>query len=113
MFALQILIEVMIFSVAASTLVRRRAESACVPSSLLGTRSSKTSTLPLDTPVIDSNDDTRELVTIELHKGTVGLGFCIEGGRDSPRGDTPITVKRLFKGMPSKLCLGYYFHTEL
>ena len=41
-------------------------------------------------------------VSIEMHKGTVGLGFCIEGGRDSPRGDTPITVKRLFKG---KMCL--------
>lgn len=35
---------------------------------------------------------------VELHKGAVGLGFCIEGGKGSPLGDRPITVKRLFKG---------------
>ena len=35
---------------------------------------------------------------VELTKGTVGLGFCIEGGKGSPLGDKPVTVKRLFKG---------------
>ena len=37
-------------------------------------------------------------IEVELNKGAVGLGFCIEGGKGSPLGDRPITVKRLFKG---------------
>ena len=36
---------------------------------------------------------------VQLNKGAVGLGFCIEGGKASPLGDRPITVKRLFKGV--------------
>jgi len=38
------------------------------------------------------------LVDIEMVKGPIGLGFCIEGGIGSPVGDKPIIVKRLFKG---------------
>ena len=40
----------------------------------------------------------KDLVEVEMQKGAVGLGFCIEGGKGSPLGDRPITVKRLFKG---------------
>ena len=40
---------------------------------------------------------------VELQKGAVGLGFCIEGGKGSPLGDRPITVKRLFKGISFSL----------
>lgn len=39
----------------------------------------------------------RELV-VDIVKGPVGVGFCIEGGRGSLSGDRPITVKRIFKG---------------
>ena len=46
-----------------------------------------------------SNED--ELTTtmdVVLDKGPLGLGFCIDGGRDAPAGPAPITIKRLFKG---------------
>ena len=47
-----------------------------------------------------SSEDTRDEVIKEvvMSKGSVGLGFCIEGGKGSPLGDRPIAVKRLFKG---------------
>ncbi|XP_066271963.1 pro-interleukin-16-like [Branchiostoma lanceolatum] len=35
---------------------------------------------------------------VELDKGAFGLGFSLEGGRGSPRGDLPITIKRIFRG---------------
>ncbi|XP_013382984.1 uncharacterized protein LOC106153557 [Lingula anatina] len=38
------------------------------------------------------------LIEVEMTKGVTGLGFCLEGGKDSPLGDRPITVKRIFKG---------------
>jgi len=40
----------------------------------------------------------KEIIQVELQKRAVGLGFCIEGGKGSPLGDKPITVKRLYKG---------------
>ena len=51
-----------------------------------------------------SNEDTRDEVIKEvvMSKGSVGLGFCIEGGKGSPLGDRPIAVKRLFKGACKK-----------
>ena len=39
-----------------------------------------------------------DLMEVEMCKGAVGLGFCIEGGKGSSLGDVPIKVKRLFKG---------------
>lgn len=39
-------------------------------------------------------------VTVLLEKagGGAGLGFGLDGGRDSPRGDCPLTIKKLFAG---------------
>lgn len=42
--------------------------------------------------------DEYSLLEIEVPKCGLGLGFCIDGGKDGPYGDRPITVKRLFRG---------------
>ncbi|KAL5004224.1 hypothetical protein ScPMuIL_017680 [Solemya velum] len=41
---------------------------------------------------------------VTMIKGVTGVGFCIEGGIGSPRGDLPITIKRIYKGGPAEKC---------
>jgi len=43
-------------------------------------------------------DDGPIILEMEIVKGGLGLGFCIEGGKGAPGGDRPISVKRLFQG---------------
>lgn len=44
------------------------------------------------------HEDESRIIEVTLQKGVLGLGFCIDGGMDTPTGSAPITVKRLFKG---------------
>ncbi|XP_076465842.1 uncharacterized protein LOC143297395 [Babylonia areolata] len=37
-------------------------------------------------------------------KGATGVGFCLEGGKASPKGDLPILIKRIFRGGPAEKC---------
>lgn len=53
-----------------------------------------------------------DMMVIDIVKGPVGVGFCIEGGRGSLSGDRPILVKRLFKGKSSSLSLPISLSTE-
>jgi len=45
-----------------------------------------------------------EELTVTMEKGVFGLGMALEGGKDSPMGDLPIAIKRVFVGGAADRC---------
>ncbi|KAK3091882.1 hypothetical protein FSP39_023425 [Pinctada imbricata] len=61
------------------------------------------STLSLESE--DGDDDApKETLEVTMMKGVTGLGFLIEGGKGTPKGDVPLTIRRIFKGGPAEKC---------
>ena len=46
-------------------------------------------------------------ITVSLKKEGTGLGFSLEGGKDSPFGDRPMTIKKIFTGHYHYPCCCY------
>ena len=49
-------------------------------------------------------------ITVTLKKEGAGLGFSLEGGKDSPYGDRPMTIKKIFTGEFDRRSLGSEFN---
>lgn len=58
--------------------------------------SSSTSSVASDASQESATGDT--ICTVTLEKTPAGLGFSLEGGKDSIQGDKPIIINRIFKG---------------
>ena len=49
-------------------------------------------------------------ITVTLKKEGAGLGFSLEGGKDSPFGDRPMTIKKIFTGEFNSRLFGLEFN---
>ncbi|KAK3586393.1 hypothetical protein CHS0354_030910 [Potamilus streckersoni] len=52
----------------------------------------------------DKHQGEGQILEVTMMKGVIGLGFVIEGGKQSPRGDLPLMIRKIFKGGPAEQC---------
>lgn len=53
---------------------------------------------PTLTDDAEEDEGDKETFEVVMNKGVTGLGFLIEGGKASAKGDQPLTIKRMFRG---------------
>ncbi|XP_046574346.1 flocculation protein FLO11-like isoform X2 [Haliotis rubra] len=72
-----------------------------------GTNTSSNGKTTADTSVNGNEAPVQEgpgIFEVVMKKGVTGVGFCLEGGLGSPKGDMPILIRRIFKGGPAEKC---------
>lgn len=52
--------------------------------------------------LVESDND---IVQVTFERGSTGVGLSLEGGKDSPFGDKPLTIKKIFTGTFSQLSI--------
>lgn len=78
---------------------------------------------PTLTDDAEEDEGDKETFEVVMNKGVTGLGFLIEGGKASAKGDQPLTIKRMFRGIAincidffvSIFCFSkdiFYFHNK-
>ena len=59
-----------------------------------------------------ATDKTYKTITAVLPKEGASLGFILEGGKDSPLGDRPLVVKKMFKGTANLASTGTHSYPD-